>query len=137
MKKNLARQLDELGGIVEFTQSFFDEAGIDPSLRYAVDLCVEELFVNMVRYNRETQRDIQLELAPAGNGVRVTLTDFDVERFDPRSGPAVDVEAPLESREPGGLGLYLVMKMVNSIHYEYADRTSRISFVIDGTTHDV
>ena len=33
------------------------------------------------------------------------------------------IDAPLEEREPGGLGLYLVMKMANEIYYEYRDRT--------------
>ena len=46
-------------------------------------------------------------------------------------GP-VDVDAPLEKRTPGGLGPYLVMKMANSIHYEYRDRTSKITFIADG-----
>ena len=30
--------------------------------------------------------------------------------------------------EPGGLGLYLVLKMADTIHYEYRDRTSKITF---------
>ena len=45
--------------------------------------------------------------------------------------PAVDVDAPLENRTPGGLGLYLVLKMADSIHYEYRNRTSKITFIAD------
>jgi serine/threonine-protein kinase RsbW len=64
-------------------------------------------------------------------GVKVSLTDYDVDRFDPREVPAVDVDAPLEDRAPGGLGLYLVLKMADSIHYEYRNRTSKITFIAD------
>ena len=60
-----------------------------------------------------------------------------MERFDPRVAPVVDVNAPLEERTPGGLGLYLVMKMANSINYTYRDRTSKITFVADGKARDV
>ena len=43
----------------------------------------------------------------------------------------MDVHAPLEDREPGGLGLYLVLKMVDSINYEYRDRQSKTTFNVD------
>lgn len=131
MDKKFGRDLDELKNIVRFTESFFSQEKIDNSLRYIVDLCVEELFVNMVTYNTETDADIKIEMHPHEHGVEVSLTDYDVERFDPREVESVDVDAPLEQRTPGGLGLYLVLKMVDSIHYEYRDRISKISFIAD------
>jgi anti-sigma regulatory factor (Ser/Thr protein kinase) len=70
-------------------------------------------------------------MKPHEHGVEISLTDFDVERFDPREIGSVDVDAPLEQRTPGGLGLYLVLKMVNSIHYEYRNRTSKITFIAE------
>lgn len=129
--RRFARSFDELGDIVAFTHDFFDREGIDPSLRNAVDLCVEELFVNMVSYNTETDAKIRLDLEPRPDGIEVSLTDYDVDRFDPRDMRPVDVNAPLDQREPGGLGLYLVLKMADAIHYEYRDRTSRITFIAD------
>jgi anti-sigma regulatory factor (Ser/Thr protein kinase) len=128
MQQEFSRDLAELSRIVTFTERFFASAKLDPALRHIVDLCVEELFVNMVTYNTETTADILIEMTPAQAGVEVSLTDFDVARFDPSELPPVDINAPLEHREPGGLGLYLVMKMADSIHYEYRDRTSRITF---------
>ena len=94
MQRKFGRSLDEIQNIVDFTGEFFDTHAIDSSVRYIVDLCVEELFVNMVTYDTET-------------------------------------DAPLEQRTPGGLGLYLVLKMVNSIHYEYRNRNSKITFIAD------
>jgi anti-sigma regulatory factor (Ser/Thr protein kinase) len=131
MQQKFGRSLDELGNIVSFTDAFFLENDIDASVRYIVDLCVEELFVNMIAYNTESSADILIEMKPHEHGVEISLTDFDVERFDPREIGSVDVDAPLEQRTPGGLGLYLVLKMVNSIHYEYRNRTSKITFIAD------
>ena len=128
MYKKFSRSFDEIREIVAFSARVFEDEGIDPSLRYVVDLAVEELFVNMVTYNTESTREILLELRAIENGVEVSLTDYDVERFDPTKMPDVDVEAPLEERTVGGLGLYLVLKMVDSIHYEYKDRESKITF---------
>jgi len=137
MQERFSREFGELKRIVAFTEAFFAMEHIDPALRNVVDLCVEELFVNMVSYNLETRERILIELSPHNGGVQVSLTDFNVERFDPRQVAPVDVAAPLEERSAGGLGLYLVMKMADSIHYEYRDRTSKITFIAGGNKADV
>lgn len=131
MRQEFGRSLDELKNIVSFTEEFFAQGQIDESVRYIVDLCVEELFVNMVTYDTETNSNILIEMNPDERGVEVIMTDFGVEKFDPRNAAAVDVDAPLDQRTPGGLGLYLVLKMVSSIHYEYRDRNSKITFIAD------
>lgn len=130
MHKKFKRNFGELARIVALTESFFETAGIHRSLRTPVDLCIEELFVNMVNYNKETTQDIEIALDAIPGGLEVSLTDFDVERFDPTESRTVDIDAPLSARTPGGLGVYLVLKMVDSIHYEYHDRQSKITFQI-------
>ncbi len=127
MRKKYKRSFDEIQKIVTDTERFFAQENIDESLRMKADLSLEELFVNMVTYNTETSRDILIEMRAIDNGIEVSLTDYDVERFDPTELKQVDVDAPLAERTPGGLGLYLVLKMADSINYEYHDRTSKIT----------
>ena len=131
MQRKCKRDFNELKNIVKMTESVFQEMGLPAGLRNVVDLATEELFVNMVTYNTETKEDILIEMVPHAIGLEVRLTDYDVERFDPTVVAPVDVDAPLEERTPGGLGLYLVMKMVDSIHYEYRNRQSTITFIVD------
>jgi len=128
MQKLYKRSFDQIQVIVADTERFFAEEEIDESLRMKVDLSVEELFVNMVSYNTETVKDILIEMHRIENGIEVSLTDYDVERFDPTVAGEVDIDAPLAERSPGGLGLYLVLKMADSIHYEYHHRKSKITF---------
>jgi anti-sigma regulatory factor (Ser/Thr protein kinase) len=128
MQKKYERSFDQIQEIVQDTEQFFTQHGIDDSLRMKVDLSLEELFVNMVSYNTETESDILIEMKPIDQGIEVSLTDFDVERFDPTLAGDVDIDAPLAERTPGGLGLYLVLKMADSIHYAYHDRMSKITF---------
>lgn len=123
------RSLDELQAIVAATDIFFSERHIDPALRLPVDLSIEELFVNLVKYNQGTNHDIRLRLDWIGDAVEVSLTDYDVEPYDPTRTPEVDVDAPLAARRPDGMGLYLVSKMVDAIHYEYRNRESKITFI--------
>jgi serine/threonine-protein kinase RsbW len=131
MEQKFRRNFDELRNIVTMTEAIFRQEGLQADLRNVVDLATEELFVNMVTYNTESEEDILIQMVPHEHGIEVSLTDYDVARFDPTNASAVNVNAPLEERTPGGLGLYLVLKMVDSIHYEYRNRQSKITFVVD------
>ena len=131
MQRKFKRSFDEIKNIVAMRESVFHELGMKPDLRNVVDLATEELFVNMVTYNTESNEDILIEMLPHALGLEVRLTDYNVERFDPTRAASVDIDSPLEERSPGGLGLYLVMKMVDSIHYEYRNRQSKITFIVD------
>ena len=71
MDKKFKRSFDELREIVALTDRFFADEDIDQTLRYVVDLAVEELFVNMVTYNVETNRDILIQMSPHEHGVEV------------------------------------------------------------------
>ena len=128
MRRRYKRNIEEIRNIVADTEQFFAQENIDEKLRMKVDLSLEELFVNMVTYNTETVCEILIEMKPIDNGIEVSLTDHDVDRFDPTESRPVDVDAPLADRVPGGLGLYLVLKMADSINYEYHGRTSKITF---------
>lgn len=128
MKLTCERQLSEIDRIVAATDNFFTETGINPKIRYAVDLVTEELFVNLVNYNTGTSANIDLEMTAQDGGILVSLTDYDVDRFDPTAHGKVDVTAPAEERTPGGLGIYLVLNLVDSINYDYRNRVSKITF---------
>ncbi len=131
MQRKFRRDFNEIKKIVTMTELVCNELEMKPGLRNVVDLATEELFVNMVTYNTESNEDILIEMVPHALGLEVSLTDYSVERFDPTSAASVDVNAPLDERALGGLGLYLVMKMVDSIHYEYRNRQSKITFIVD------
>jgi phosphoserine phosphatase RsbU/P len=129
-RKLFQRSNASLEPITAFTEEFFRDEAIDASLRYAVDFTIEELFTNMVKYNAASKSDVQVSLACITNGVEVTLTDYDVDAFDVTAAPDVDTTRPIERRAPGGLGLHLIRRMVDSIDYQYIreQRESRITF---------
>jgi anti-anti-sigma factor len=124
------RSLESIEDIVAFTAEVFASHQLDARLLPAVDLALEELFTNMVKYSKTSDAQVRLDLTRVPGGVEVTLTDPGVDFFDVTRSAEVDVSLPLQQRNPGGLGLHLIKKMVDFIEYQYLEesRTSRITF---------
>ena len=126
MEKRFDRSIASLDAICDFTREFFDGERIDEPDRHAVDFAIEEIFTNMVKYHPEGGDEIRIGLERDDDVVRVMLIDDDVEPFDVTRVPAADVDLPLERRTPGGLGLHLTGKMMDSMEYDYEDRRSMV-----------
>ena len=123
------RQIGALDEIFAFLAGFIDRHRIDDDTSYAIRFAAEELFTNMVKYNRGTSTGISLQVGvdEAGQVVRMQLTDSGVDPFDPASLNSVNVDAPLEERVPGGLGIHLVRALVDDLSYAYADREMKVT----------
>jgi phosphoserine phosphatase RsbU/P len=127
--RSFRRSFDSIPDIFALTAEVFASEHIDPALRPSVDLTLEELFTNMVKYSASSAA-VRIEMTKVPGGVEVTLTDYDVEPFDVTQAPDVDVNLPIEQRKPGGLGLHLIRRLVDCVDYEYSteSRQSRITF---------
>jgi len=123
VERAFTRSFDEITPLAMFTAETFDRLGVDPALLPTVDLAVEELFTNMVKYGGGSDAAVRVGLAAIDGGVELTLVDRDVEAFDVTRAPDVDIGQPIDEREPGGLGLHLIRRMVDSVEYRYAKDT--------------
>lgn len=130
MRQAFQRRIESLGEIFRFTAAALTVEAMDAKQRNAVDLAIEELFTNMIKYSRPGSAEVLIEIAGVDGAVVVTLTDADVEPFDVTMAPDASVDVALEQRQPGGLGLHLVRRLVDSLSYEYVpeSRESRTSF---------
>jgi anti-sigma regulatory factor (Ser/Thr protein kinase) len=128
-QRQFPRRIDALHELFAFTAETIACENSEGALLRTVDFVLEELFTNIVKYGRGAT-PVVVEIAAIEGGVEVTLTDFDAEPFDVTRAPTVDITLPVESRQPGGLGLHLIRKLVDSIEYRHSpqDRCSRITF---------
>lgn len=128
VQRHFARTFDSLDAIFAWVERGCADLAADGTIVKPVSFVIEELFTNMVKYNPGGPPEILLSIDPIADGVSVSLVDFDSEPFDVTRASPPDVHAPIEKRQVGGLGLYLVRKMVDSLRYEYADRCSTVTF---------
>ncbi len=128
-QKSFPRTAACLPEIFDFMDAFFEDAGISDEHRMPMHFVVEELFTNLVKYSRGGKQDILLELKRDGDRLIMSITDFDVERFDIRTVPDANIDLPLKDRKPGGLGIHILKRMVDHVGYEYVDGKSTTTFV--------
>ena len=90
---------------------------------YAVNLAVDELVTNAVLYGFDegSQEEIVVRMEIEGSHLVAIITDEGRE-FDPLQAPAPNLDAPLEERSIGGLGVHLVRSLMDHVKYERTGR---------------
>ncbi len=120
LKLSIKNELSELASLNAALAQFLDAHGVPSKATYAVNLAIDELVVNVMRYayvDEETHM-IDIELALEGDQVVLRIVD-DGRPYDPRRGPSLDLHA--EDRDAEGLGLILVLDMVDLLKYQRVD----------------
>lgn len=125
LKLEIENQISELEGLHAALSQFLREHGAPHKAAYAVNLAIDELVVNVIRYAYvdDDTHLINIELAIEGEQIILRIAD-DGRPFDPRKGPALDLHAA--DREVAGLGLLLVLEMVDVLKYRRIDEMNQV-----------
>ena len=124
----IAPKMDELERITAIVEDLGEQDDWPPDLIFKVNLVLDELSVNIVNYGGEAS-EIEVCLDADAEEVRVEITD-DGRPFDPLNDAIEpDLDAPLEDRAIGGLGIHLVREMMDELHYSREDGKNRLAMV--------
>ena len=122
------REIKSLQAVFTFLNQFFQMHQFNQEFTFALNLAVEEVFTNLVKYNPGNPNRIRIELKKEDNRVVITISDFDVDPFDLTQVQTRVQQLPLAKRPTGGLGLHLVKSVVDQINYDY-DKQKRESTI--------
>ncbi|RPI02079.1 MAG: ATP-binding protein [Calditrichaeota bacterium] len=128
MQQLFPRSIQSLDSIFELVDQFRIQYDLDQKTAYEIELAIEEVFTNLVKYNDGTSQ-ISLQIEIINTRLTIVLQDFDVDDFDITRPPPVDPQARLEERRVGGLGLFLVHKVMDQVEYQYQNRVSTITMI--------
>ena len=125
--------LGSLGPIREFVKEAAAEAGLDSKRTYRLQLAVDEISSNIVIHGYEEHGltgDVEVRAEIGPDNLTITLIDSAVA-YNPLNRPQPeDLDAPLENRMIGGLGVYLAIKNVDEFLYRYLDGCNHNLFVV-------
>lgn len=103
---------------------FHERCSMPSHMAYAVDMALEELLTNTIKYGYDDTgaHQIAVLLRLDGAGLYIRLED-DGHPFDPTRAPEPDLNLPVEDRPIGGLGLAMVRH--NFPHFTYTRTENR------------
>ena len=127
-EKSFDRNISALDGIFEFIAEFVSTFGIVPAVSYTLQFAIEEVFTNLVKYDLEAEASVSIRMEKNDNRIIVTIVNAGGRFFDMTA--QTDSDNRPYDRRAGGLGLYLVRKMVDEFHYAYTDGTGIITIVV-------
>jgi serine/threonine-protein kinase RsbW/sigma-B regulation protein RsbU (phosphoserine phosphatase) len=119
---HLQNRIAEVARLVDAVESFGTHAGLSPDLTYRLTLSLDEIVSNVIRHGYSDTNDHVVEVRLSiHDGVVTSVIEDDGHPYDPRESPEPDLSMPVEQRGPGGLGIFLVRQMMDSIDYARRD----------------
>ena len=124
-----------ISALSEFVRGGAVAAGVAAKEFEKLDLILEEILINVARYAYTPETGVvEVAYTPAGSSkLRVEIADFG-RVFNPLEVDPPDLSRGLADRQVGGLGVFLVRSMVDSISYRREEDRNILSFTfpIDG-----
>ena len=114
-------KLESLAKISIFVTSAARAAGFDENTVYCIQLAADEAASNIVEhaYGEEINGDILCTCQDEPSQFVIILQDSGIP-FDPNVVPDYGLDIPLENRRPGGAGLYIMRKLMDSVKFEFS-----------------
>ena len=126
IEKSFAKDLLSLKAIFEFVGRFSISNKLDDGQTFSIKFAVEEVFTNMVKYN-PSENEVAISLTRDGTKVKVDFVDVEKVPFDITKKEEVNPSLPIEQRRPGGLGIFLIKKLMDRVEYAHDGVHSRIT----------
>ena len=129
LELTLKNDMAEHARLVEALAGFGEAQGIDPGLATTFELAFDEILANICSYAYDDADEHAIEVTCHWDGTTLSAEVIDDGRpFDPLSIEEPDLEASLDEREVGGLGLFLVRQLMDRVAYRREAERNRLSF---------
>ena len=128
---NMEARLDEIERVHAAVDILAEAEGWPPNLLFQIKLVLEEMGTNIVKYGYEDEdkKDVQIVLTSETDTLTMEISD-DGKPFDPfTDAPPPDLDSPIPDRPIGGLGVYLVQKLMDETSYRREDGKNKLTLI--------
>jgi anti-sigma regulatory factor (Ser/Thr protein kinase) len=115
----LKSDLSELKTLYQHLTHFCQVYGLSETLISEINICLDELFTNIVLYGfkDDLEHIIRFRLNLNGNALIVNIEDNGIP-FNPLIKKDPELPADINNAKIGGLGIHIVKKLVDDVWYE-------------------
>lgn len=104
--------------IIESVMTCSEVVDLAEDVKFKIRLCVEEVEENILCYSGSTW--VEVSVVAENNVLLIHFKDGGIE-FDPLAMPDPDLDAPLEERKIGGLGIFLCKRFMDRLDYSFVN----------------
>lgn len=109
--------------LLDNVNSLLEEHECSPKAQYQIEVCIEEIFVNIASYaygGKPGPARVTCEFEPLDDGEQIIITFCDDGvPYNPLNRETPDITLSAEDREIGGLGIFMTQKMMDKTTYDY------------------
>jgi serine/threonine-protein kinase RsbW len=119
----ISRWPEELGEIRSAVQTLTERRPLGDEVRDALVLALEEVVANV--FDHGAGGEVSLRIVCDNSEIAAEVVDSG-PAFDPLAATDPDVDAGIEERPLGGLGVFLVKKLMDRVHYRRRERHNHV-----------
>ena len=114
----LENNIEQIPRLSKFINGIAESKKLDEDLAMNIHLAMEEAVTNsiMYAYPEGVIGEIEIGAIVDDNTIEFTISDNGME-FDPTARPEPDITTGVEDRPIGGLGIFLIKKIMDSVTY--------------------
>ncbi|MBQ2014301.1 MAG: SpoIIE family protein phosphatase [Peptococcaceae bacterium] len=113
--------------VAAFVEEHLEKFEVPAKLSAKLMVAVDEIYSNIVRYSGASEA--QIRLVKEEKLVQLIFRD-NGEPYNPLNEKAPDVTASAEDRAIGGLGIFMVRKMMDNVEYEYTNDRNKLTLTV-------
>ena len=121
--------IENITAVTDFVNGLLEGYHCPMKAQMQIDVAIDELFSNIARYaygEASGDATVQMEIDDATRTVSITFIDSGVP-FNPLEIADPDVTLPAKKRRIGGLGIFMVRKMMDKLEYVYENGCNRLT----------
>jgi anti-sigma regulatory factor (Ser/Thr protein kinase) len=124
---NIEAISENLDTALNFVNAELEKMECPPKTQMQIDVVIEEIFVNIVHYayNPETGFAV-IRIRTGPNEIRLEFEDRGVP-YNPLEKDDPDISVPAKDRPIGGLGVFMVKKIMDTVEYRYEGGSNLLS----------
>jgi len=124
----LKNDLSEVERVVTWVSDLCVRNSIPPETEYDLNLALDEMISNVAKhaYPQGGEHYFILHITMNDEEFVARLEDDGVE-FNPTRHPPPNLDAPLEERKEGGLGIFLVRQIMTTVEYQREERKNIVT----------
>ena len=113
--------------VQSFAEDLTKKLAVVPKVSNKVNIAFDEIYSNIVNYSNADIAEMKYEIV--GGKLILTFSDNGTP-YNPLETKEPDVTLSAEDRKIGGLGIFMVKKMTESMEYKYENERNILSIVI-------